>query len=507
MKNFTESNFTSKSDRTNMLLFLIIMVSVIMISATMIPELMAWTADSQMQTDKTEQSGQEPGSEKKAPLDYQNASNAKSKTAANDSTVICKVETDRKILPAGASQNVVIKVTLDALPLDAIPATSNIKRPPVNLSVVLDRSGSMSGSKLERAKAAAIEALKRLGKNDIFSLVVYDHNVETTVPAQSAQYTEGIMAQISQIQPGGNTALFGGVSQGASEIRKNLASRYVHRMILLSDGIANVGPSTPDDLGRLGAALLKEGISVSTVGVGTDYNEDLMAKLSHNSDGNIYFVESSVDLPRIFTAELGDVLSVVARKIIITIEMLDGVKPIRIIGRDGTINNNKVELSMNQLYGGQKKYILVEAQIPESKSGQNMKIATADISYENPFSLKSVGDQGSSVITFSEDKDEVAGSANIEVVREYELNINALAREKAIKLSDEGKKEEAVQALKDSAAKLKSVGSAYKDENLMEQAAALENQAEAIDRDGMSKKSRKLLRTESYQMKTQQKSK
>ncbi|MBF0573751.1 MAG: VWA domain-containing protein, partial [Desulfamplus sp.] len=257
----------------------------------------------------------------------------------SETTVVCNVETDRAILPAGNSQNVIIKVTLDALPIEKIPASLNPssstpKRPPVNLSLVLDRSGSMSGSKIERAKDAAIEALQRLGKNDIFSLVVYDHNVDTTIVAQSAQYTEGFIPQIRQIQPGGNTALFGGVSQGAAELRKNLGGRYINRMILLSDGIANVGPSTPDDLGRLGAALIKEDISVSTVGVGTDYNEDLMAKLAQNSDGNTYFVESSQDLPRIFTAELGDLLSVVARKIIIIIDMPKGVRPLRIIGRE-----------------------------------------------------------------------------------------------------------------------------------------------------------------------------
>lgn len=434
---------------------------------------------------------------------------ASAESLQNDATIICRVETDKQVLLAGSSQTVVIKVTLDALPLDLIPETSksNFRRPPVNLSLVLDRSGSMSGSKIEKAKDAAIEALKRLGKNDMFSLVVYDHNVDTTVPAQSAQYTEGIMAQIRQIAPGGNTALFGGVSQGASEIRKNLGKKYIHRMILLSDGIANVGPSSPDDLGRLGAALLKEDISVSTIGVGTDYNEDLMSRLSKNSDGNIYFVESSNDLPRIFTAELGDVLSVVARKIIITIEMAKDVRPIRVIGRDGAINNNKIELSMNQLYGGQQKYILVEAKIPESKSGQKMRIANAEVNYENPFTSNRVISKGSSVITFNESKDAVAKSANIEVVREYEMNINALAQEKAITLSDEGKKDEAVQALKESAAKLKSVGSAYNDDKLIKQAAELEIQADLIDREGMSKKDRKLLRTESHQIKTQQRPK
>ena len=76
-----------------------------------------------------------------------------------------------------------------------------------------------------------------------------------------------------------------------------MESEYVHRIILLSDGQANVGPSSPGDLGRLGAALLKEGISVTTIGVGTNYNEDLMARLSQKSDGNTYFAEAERDLP------------------------------------------------------------------------------------------------------------------------------------------------------------------------------------------------------------------
>ena len=184
---------------------------------------------------------------------------------SNAPKVKCTIETDRAILPAGGTQNVVIKITLEAP-----PPPSNIKRPPVNLSIVLDRSGSMSGSKIEKAKDAAIEALKRLGSQDIFSLVVYDHVVETIIPAQLAVNTESMIRKIKSISTGGSTALFGGVSQGAAEIRKYLEGQYVHRIILLSDGLANVGPSTPADLGRLGAALIKENISVTTIGVGTD---------------------------------------------------------------------------------------------------------------------------------------------------------------------------------------------------------------------------------------------
>lgn len=413
--------------------------------------------------------------------------------------VECRVETERAILPAGGPQKTVIKITLDAP-----PAPSESERPPVNLSLVLDRSGSMTGSKIKQAKEAAIEALRRLGSRDIFSLVVYDQNVETIVPAQSAGNTERLIPMISRIRPGGSTALFGGVSQGAAEIRKNLDGKYVHRIILLSDGLANVGPSTPDDLGRLGAALIKENITVTTMGVGTDYNEDLMAKLSQKSDGNIYFVESSQDLPRMFAAELGDVLNVVAKKVKVIIEVPDSVKPLTIIGREGRIKGKTVELSMNQLYGDQEKYALVEVEIPETKSGSKMEIATAKVVYENPITRKNEVSIGRSVARFSDNQKKVEKSTNISVVKEYQLNLNALAQEKAISLSDKGMKKEAVQELKKSAEKLKSIGNLYKDDDLLEEAEDLEMQADKIEKEGMSKKSRKVLRTNSYQKKNQQ---
>ena len=155
----------------------------------------------------------------------------------------CRAELDRGVLPAGREETAVIKITME-------PGHSrhSRRRPPVNLAIVLDRSGSMSGEKLEKAKEAAIEALRRLDGDDLFSLVMYDHNVETVVPAQSARNSEWIECRIRDIRAGGNTALFGGVSQGAAEVRKHLGDDYVQRIILLSDGLANVGPSSPDDL-------------------------------------------------------------------------------------------------------------------------------------------------------------------------------------------------------------------------------------------------------------------
>jgi len=309
---------------------------------------------------------------------------------------------------------------------------------------------------------------------------------------------------LRQINASGNTALFGGVSQGAAELRKNLQNDFIHRIILLSDGLANVGPSTPEDLGRLGAALIKENISVTTVGVGIDYNEDLMARLSQKSDGNTYFVESSHDLPAIFAGELGDVLNVVAKNVKVIISLSENIEPVGIIGREGRIKGNRIELYMNQLYGDQEKYALVEVRLPASKPGTEMDIARADVHYESPFTLTRETATGFARARFSSNPEKVAGSTNIEVVREYQLNLNALAQEKAIELSDKGQKKEAVQALKKSADKLKQVGAAYSDETLLEAAEVIEEKARRIEAEGMSKKSRKQLRTESFQMKNQQ---
>ena len=411
----------------------------------------------------------------------------------------CRLEANQEVVAAGNAQNLILKVSLDAP-----PAPPRGRRPAVNLALVLDRSGSMAGRKMAQARAAALEALHRLDRQDLFSLVTYNSTIKTHVPAQSPLETAHMEDTIRRIQAGGNTALFGGVSQGAAEIRKHLDNRYVHRIILLSDGLANVGPSTPEDLGRLGAALLKENISVSTVGVGVDYNEDLMARLSQKSDGNTYFVESEYDLPAIFAAELGDVLSVVAKKVKVIITLDPGITPVAIIGREGRILNNRFELSMNQLYGGQEKYALVEVRLPASRTGEIRPIGRADVYYQDPFTLQQVRSTGTSRIRFSNDPETVAASENIDVVRDYQLNLNALAQEKAIELSDKGKPKEAVAELKKSAHTLKALGAKYKDTTLLEEAAAIETRARRIEDQGMSKKSRKELRTNSFQMKNQQ---
>jgi Ca-activated chloride channel family protein len=413
-----------------------------------------------------------------------------------------KVELDRSVLPAGKTGKAVIKVALQP----AVILRDAADRPPANVSIVLDRSSSMSGQKIEQAKEAAIQAVRRLGAKDIVSLVAYSNQAHTIIPAQPARNPEAFVALIRKIQSSGHTALYAGVNQGASEIRKNLGKKYFHRVILLSDGMANVGPSSPDDLARLGRSLIKEDISVSAVGLGQGYNEDLMTKLAQEGQGNLYFAESAQELPGIFDAEIGDALSVAARKTVIKIELAEGVRPLRLIGRKGEINNNQVEVQINQLYGGQEKFALLEVEVPAGKANENKDLARVAVDFEDASSGKAVSQKSAIGCSFSQEEEKVAASTNQKVAEAYVDNQVAEAKERAIKLADKGQHKEAVQELRKVNHSIAVQNEVYRSDKVNASNDKFLSDIKCLDRDkGLTNKNRKSWTTEGYQVRTQQK--
>jgi Ca-activated chloride channel family protein len=278
----------------------------------------------------------------------------------------------------------------------------------------------------------------------------------------------------------------------------------VNRVILLSDGLANVGPSSPDDFASLGAALLKEGISITTVGVGTDYNEDLMTRLARRSDGNTYFVESSGDLPRIFNEELGDVLNVVARKVVIEIQFPEGVRPLGLIGREGEIRNGKVVLNLNQLYGGQEKFALVEVAVAPMPAGARREVARARVSFDDELTQRHDSVASVLLVPFSSDRASVVKSANLKVQADYAANVIAMTGEKAVELVDAGKNQEAAEQLRSTSKRLKDLGTSYDNAKVSAMAAANKAEADRLETQGLDNIARKTYRTEDAQTISQQ---
>ena len=138
----------------------------------------------------------------------------------------------------------------------------------------------------------------------------------------------------------------------------------MNRVVLISDGLANVGPSSPAEVGELGRQLAGKGISVTTIGLGLDYNEDLMQRLAAASDGNHAFVESPRQLADIFDKEFGDALSIAAQDVTIIIECRAGFKPTRVLGREADISGSTIKLKLNQLQADNERYVVIEMETP-----------------------------------------------------------------------------------------------------------------------------------------------
>ena len=422
--------------------------------------------------------------------------------SVTEQPVRLRVDVDRGVLPAGSTEHAVVKIGLDCIRL---PRRES--RPPVNLALVIDRSGSMSGDKIARAREAALELVRRLAPDDIISIIAFDTQVQTIVPAQRVGDARGLEAAICSIEAEGNTAIYGGVTRGAAEVRRHIEDgRYVNRVILLSDGLANVGPSSPEELGRLGYSLMKEGISVTTIGLGLGFNEDLMTRLAQRSDGNTYFVENSSDLPGIFNKELGDVLNVVARRVVIEIDFPEGVRPVNFVGREGSIRGQRAELTLNQLYGGQEKFALIEVEVSPERAGAEREIARATVSYEDALNQRSASVTAQRNVSFSADQKAVVGSADHKVQADYASNLLAVAKDQAIALVDSGKKYEAAALLRQRAQDLKEMGEVYSNSAVSASAAAAAPEAARLERDGLDNAQRKSYRTDSQQVKNQQSS-
>jgi len=391
---------------------------------------------------------------------------------------------------------------------------SDRERPPINVSIVIDRSGSMSGERIRAAKKAARVALDRLSSNDIVSLVSYNHDVQVLHrAARLKDARDDLERAINRLTPSGTTALYHGVEEGGEQVQKFLSDNKVNRVILLSDGLANVGPSKPSDLARLGRRLASDGITVTTIGLGLDYNEDLMQRLAASSDGNHAFVERPSDLAEIFDKEFGDALSVAARDIRIIIECRRGFRPNRILGREADISGNTITLKLNQLQAANERYVVVELDAPKGASVGAQDVADVRVDYFNLDTGNREAVEAPVQARVTDDKREAKNSINKSVMSKVTMQIATEENEKAVALRDKGKVKEARKVLESNAAYLKSqqdrlgsgVGAAA--EATVQELKKLEasNRKAAANLDARNwKKTRKSMRYDQHRSKTQQ---
>jgi Ca-activated chloride channel family protein len=214
--------------------------------------------------------------------------------------------------------------------LEAPPSPRQAKRDPLNVAFVIDRSGSMSGTKLELARAAVETAVERLLPSDRFAVVAYDDRIEVVVESTPASREARTMAvdRLRTIDARGSTNLGEGWLRGAEQVARAQASASgaaVNRVLLLTDGLANQGMTDPAELTRHAAELRLRGITTTAFGVGEDFDESLLQSMADAGGGHFYFVADAAQIVDQIASEVGELLEVVARDATLEVTAPDGL--------------------------------------------------------------------------------------------------------------------------------------------------------------------------------------
>jgi Ca-activated chloride channel homolog len=242
----------------------------------------------------------------------------------------------------------------------------NNTRLPLNIALVLDHSGSMMGAKMDYVKEAAKFVVDNLSSEDYLSIIVYDDEVTILQPSAKVTDKAAIKALIARVQADGSTNLSGGTLEGYSQVKTAFRSECVNRVLLLSDGLANVGITDTAQLQKIARDRnLEHSISLSTFGVGADYNEDLMTAMAEFGSGNYYFIEAPDKIPQIFEKELSGLLNVVAQNAVMELELPQGTTLDYVFGYKYEQKGNKIFINFRDVYSDETKGVLVKFAIKD----------------------------------------------------------------------------------------------------------------------------------------------
>jgi Ca-activated chloride channel family protein len=231
---------------------------------------------------------------------------------------------------------------------------------PINMALVIDRSGSMADlDKISRVKEALIELVTELRETDILSIVVFDSDAQVLLPARPLGDKEYVRRLIRSIEPGSSTNLHAGLMLGYHEALKFYRRDATNRVLLLTDGIANQGVTDPAQIASNSLIFNDRGIDLSTIGVGLDLNKDLLRQLAKSGRGLFHFVADDEDIKKVFVKEVQSLVSPVASEPNVEITYDSSLELAQVYGYEPRLRSGAVAIKLDNMNQGLTQVILL----------------------------------------------------------------------------------------------------------------------------------------------------
>lgn len=295
------------------------------------------------------------------------------------------------------------------------------RRMPLNLALVIDRSGSMEGEPLEYVKQACAHVVDLLDPNDILSIVTFEDRADLVMPARRVVNRQLVKEHIHRIQPGNTTNIYEGLVQGASQVASVRSDQYVNRVVILTDGEPTAGVKDYSSIVGAAAEQRSRGISVTALGFGPEYNEELLAGLARRGGGNYYYIARPDQIPQVFHGELEQLMSLVAKNIRLRLVTSRWVSLRQAYGHQPQFGPRTAEIQLPDLERGASLRILWELGFERRPPG-SYRVARVEAFYDD-CATNALGQmvQADLVYGFTSDAAQVAQGINGTVQREIEL--------------------------------------------------------------------------------------
>jgi Ca-activated chloride channel homolog len=346
--------------------------------------------------------------------------------------------TTRAKLEAGREQtvDVLIRITPPALSRDPGARPNWKGRPDLNLSLVLDRSGSMEGEKMVRAREAAMFCVDQMLPTDCLSVVTFDDRIEVLFPSEPVTNKQAMKNLIARVTARGSTALHEAWVRGGLTVSERMFDQGINRVVLITDGLANVGVTSTDEIVTQAMGVYQRGVSTSTIGIGSDFNEDLLMPMAQSGGGNAWHVVEPDDMQHIFQTELEGLIAQYAHTVSLSLIPADGVRIIDVLNDFDLTETGRYRLP--NLQAGSPLDVVAQLKVGAEEAGSQMRLLDLRLGFTPQDAKQAEVLKQAHTVEFASQTVVENSPVNDEVIKVVQFLMNARARNEAMKRMDAG---------------------------------------------------------------------